>query len=236
MSDSGLVKRQAFRISGQLRPSHVVPQATAAAPAVAMVVTPAHKPGAGQTLREPTPPATSAITPAEIERLKEAARTEGLALGRKQGQQEVEAAARDKLAALTAMITEVSCAWEVERERMHALLAEFAFVCTNRLLGDCLRDPDMAASAVRSALAACDGWQQLTLEVHAGDLDLIQGVIQQDAMLNQKATRVVASNAVPVGGCRIISSEGTLDARLDVQLAALRKQLDAQRAARGGSP
>lgn len=225
MSDDGLIKRQAFRISGQLRPSHVVPVATAAATAV--------KSSAAPALRDPPAPV---ITPAEIKQLKEAARAEGLALGRQQGLQEVEAAARDKLAALEAMVTEVSTAWEAERERMHELLTEFAFVCTNRLLGDCLHDPDMAASAVRAALAACDGWQQLTLEVHAGDLDLIQGVVDQDPVLSQKGLRVVASNAVQVGGCRISSNEGALDARLDTQLAALRGQLDAQRAERRSQP
>jgi flagellar biosynthesis/type III secretory pathway protein FliH len=231
MSDDGLIKRQAFRISGQLRPSHVVPRAPAAPPATVPAAIPMATSYAAPALREPPAPAVPAITPAEIEQLKQAARAEGLALGRQQGQQEVEAAARDRLAALEAMVTKVSTAWEAERERMHELLTEFAFVCTNRLLGDCLRDPGMAASAVRAALAACDGWQQLTLEVHAGDLALIQGVVHQDPVLSQKALRVVASSAVQVGGCRVTSDEGSLDARLEVQLSELRKQLDALRAA-----
>lgn len=225
MNDPGLIKRQAFRISGQLRPSHVAP--AAAAPAV--IAPPSS--ATPRVIREPVAPAAvPALTPAEIEQLKEEARAKGLALGREQGRQEAEKAARDKLAALEAMIAKVSNAWEAERDRMQALLADFAFVCTNRLLGDCLRDPDMAASAVRSALAACDGWQELTLEVHAGDLDLIQGLVNQDPALSQKALRVVASNSVQVGGCRINSNEGSLDARLEVQLAALRKHLDVLRA------
>ena len=190
MSDDGLIKRQAFRISGQLRPSHVVPVAAAVTP-VTMPPTaiPMATPYAAPALREPPAPAVPAITPAEIEQLKQAARADGLALGRQQGQQEVEAAARDRLAALEAMVAKVSTAWEAERERMHELLTEFAFVCTTRLLGDCLRDPGMAASAVRSALAACDGWQQLTLEVHAGDLALIQGVVRQDREGGQEEAR-----------------------------------------------
>lgn len=229
MSDDGLIKRQAFRVSGQLRPSHVMPRVPAVPPVAVPAPIPAAMPFVAPTLREPSTPAVPAITQAEIDQLKQAARAEGLALGRRQGQQEVEAAARDKLAALSDLITQLSSAWEEERDRMHQVLAEFAFVCTNRLLGDCLRDPHMAASAVRAALAACDGWQQLTLEVHAGDLNLIQGVIRQDPGLSQKALRVVASSAVQVGGCRITSNEGSLDARLDVQLAGLRKQLDAHR-------
>lgn len=232
MSDDGLIKRQAFRISGQLRPSHVVSRAPAVAPATVPTAVPLTTTYAAPVLREPAAPVVPAINPAEIEQLKQAARAEGLAQGRRQGQQDVEAAARDKLSALEAMVTEVSSAWEAERDRMQGLLADFAFVCTNRLLGDCLKDPEMAVSAVRSALAACDSWQQLTLEVHAGDLDLIQGVVREDPELSQKALRVVASNVVQVGGCRITSSEGTLDARLEVQLAALRKQLDALRAER----
>lgn len=227
MSDTGLTKRQAFRISGQLRPSHVAPAVPVPVPDVAAP----SKPAAFLAQREPQAPAVPAITPAEIEQLKEEARTKGLALGREQGKREVEEEARKRLAALGALVGEVSDAWEAERERMQELLADFAFVCVNRLLGDCLLDPGMAASAVRSALAACDGWQELTLEVHADDVDLMQGLVRQDPALNHKAIRVLASNSVQVGGCRITSNEGSLDARLEVQLASLRKHLDAQRAA-----
>jgi flagellar assembly protein FliH len=233
MSHNGLIKRQAFRLSEQLRPSHAAPPKPAA-PAVAI---PAEYPSfVAPVPKDPILPPEPAISPKEIERIKEEARTEGLALGRKQGQQEVEKAARAELAALAAMVAKVSSAWEAERDRMQEALADFAFVCANRLLGDALRDPGMAAAAVRSALAACEGWQQMTLEVHASDLALIRGVVDQDPALSQKVLRVFASEAVQVGGCRIGSNEGSLDARFEVQMAQLSKQLDAHRAAWKAQP
>ena len=219
MTYTGLVKRQALSVSGQHRPSHVSRHA----------VDSAHPAKQQMQAQGPTTPTVPAITTEEVDRLKEAARLEGLALGRKQGQEEVEKAAREKLAALDSMITSVGDAWNKERDHLHSLLADFAFVATNRMLGDCLRDPHVALAAVRSALAACEAWQELTVEVHAKDVDMIAGALKLDSSLADKSLRVVASSAVQLGGCRITSPEGSLDARLETQLAQLRACLDAER-------
>ena len=111
---------------------------------------------------------------------------------------------------------------------MQDALADFAFVSTNRLLGDCLRDPSMAMEAVRSALGACGAWQSLTLELHPHDAQRLGHTLEAQAAVKEKSLRVVASTEVRVGGCRIASTAGVLDARLEFQLAQLRARLDAE--------
>lgn len=219
MTYTGLVKRQALSVSGQRRPSHTQRHAVEGAH-------PAKPQMQAHGLTTPTVPA---ITTEEVDRLKEVARLEGLALGRKQGQEQVEKAAREKLAALDSMLTSVGDAWNDERDRLHSLLADFAFVATNRMLGGCVRDPHVAVAAVRSALAACDAWQELTVEVHANDVDMIASALKLDSSLAEKSLRIVGSSAVRLGGCRITSTEGSLDARLETQLAQLRACLDTER-------
>jgi flagellar biosynthesis/type III secretory pathway protein FliH len=159
-----------------------------------------------------------------------------LALGRQQARQEAHAAIRDQMATLQALIESVNQAWVEERARMHEALADFAFVATNRLLGDSLRDPSIALEAVRSALNACGAWQTLTLELHPHDAQRLGAALQADAALKERSLRVVASAEVRVGGCRITSGEGTLDARLEFQLAQLRARLDAHADFQDGSP
>ena len=218
MSATGLVKRHVLRASAQQRPSLA---ALPLLPVMPAPVSPPHQPVQAEA-SEPR------LTPAQLHELKEAARTEGLALGRQQARQEAQAAIRDQLAALQSLIDSVSQAWLEERARMQDALADFAFVATNRLLGDCLRDPSMALEAVRSALGACGAWQTLTLELHPHDAQRLGDALQAEAALQEKSLRVVASTEVRVGGCRITGSEGTLDARLEFQLAQLRARLDAE--------
>jgi flagellar biosynthesis/type III secretory pathway protein FliH len=218
MSSSGLVKRRTLLVSGEARPS------VAIAPAVST-------PTASSAVAAKSVSETPVVSQAEIDQIKAAARAEGLAAGHRQGQQEVEKAAREKLAAVDALLKSVTDAWHDERERMHAALADFAFIAANRMLGDALSDPHSAVAAVRSALGACNAWQDLTIEVNSRDLDLLRQALDNDVSLAEKNVRVVASSAVRVGGCRVSSSEGTLDARLEVQLAELRARLDAEQAA-----
>lgn len=218
MSATGLVKRHVLRASAQQRPSRVA----LPLPAVpTTLVSSASRPVQAQAT-EPM------LTPAQLHELKETARAEGLALGRQQARQEAQAVIRDQLAALESLIESVSQAWLEERTRMQDALADFAFVSTNRLLGDCLRDPSMAAEAVRSALRACGAWQSLTLELHPHDAQRLGSTLEAEAASKEKSLRVVASTEVRVGGCRITSSVGALDARLEFQLAQLRARLDAE--------
>lgn len=218
---TGLLKRQGMRLNAQSRPSHVLQQAPSAPPVQVMPVAPPAVLAA--------PVSAPPVSAAEIDRLQELARAEGLALGRTQGQQEADQAYRDQLAVLEALIKSVHAAWLEERDRMVAGLADFAFVATNRLLGDCLQDPTVALAAVQSVLNECDGWRDLTLEVNPLDAAYFSSALANDAALAEKGLKVLACAAVAVGGCRVISGQGSLDARLEFQLAELRTRLDAQR-------
>jgi flagellar biosynthesis/type III secretory pathway protein FliH len=227
MERNGFVKQQLLRVSEVHRPSH----APARPPAVvASRLSPQTPVVEAQGERKVLPPAAEVPDAAAIERIKEMARLEGLAQGRKQAQQEAAEAVRDKLASLQAVMLSVEAAWQTERVRIEALLGDFAFVAVNRLLGDCLREPGAAVAAVRATLADCDITQVLTVEVHPRDVGPVTAALSGNDDASAASTvRIVASEAVDVGGCRICTQGGSLDARLEVQLAQLRERLDAER-------
>jgi flagellar biosynthesis/type III secretory pathway protein FliH len=226
MERNGLVKQQLLRISEVHRPSHAPARPPAA---VATRLSP-RTPVVEAKTECKEPPAAEVPDAAAIERIKEMARLEGLAQGRKQGQQEAAEAVRDKLASLQAVLLSVEAAWQTERVRIETLLGDFAFVAVNRLLGDCLREPEAAVAAVRATLADCDITQVLTVEVHPRDVGPVTTALRgNDDASAASMVRIVASEAVDVGGCRICTQGGALDARLEVQLAQLRERLDAER-------
>ena len=217
MTNAGLLKRQGLRVGGEPRPSHVPetsPGGRSTPPASTQVAS------TGQV------PAAAAISQADIDESKAAARLEGLALGRKQGLEEQAALIRAKLAEMDAVLKSVAGAWNDERAAMQTALADFAFVATNRMLGDCLRDPAVAMAAVRASLAACHAWQELTLEVHPRDAELVRDALERDPSQGARSMSIVGSESIGVGGCRIVSTQGSLDARLEVQLEQLRARLD----------
>jgi flagellar biosynthesis/type III secretory pathway protein FliH len=171
------------------------------------------------------------VDAAELEQIKEKARQEGLALGRQQAKAELEKALRDNHTVVEGLVKSVSAAIEAHWARMDKLLPDFAFIAVNRVLGDALQSPEAVLASVRAALHACDPWEDVTLEVHPRDLELVSSALGAEALQAQKTLRFTASNAVKVGGCRVVSEEGVLDARLEVQLKQLRDSLDAARAA-----
>jgi flagellar assembly protein FliH len=232
VSGSGLLKRDGLRAGGPQRPSHTPSKVLGASP----------KPGVSRP-ESPLAPAahTSSIsppaidrgpTPAQIEAIKEAARQEGLALGRRQARDEADKAIGDKIASLDAVVKSVSKAWLEERDRMLAVLADFAFVATCRMLGERAADPQIAIDSVQSTLDACEGWKDITIEVNPSDAELLRRALARDESPGSRTMRVEASPDVRLGGCRITSSEGSLDARLEVQISQLRERLDAERVRR----
>lgn len=224
MSDSKVLKKGQHVAATQRRPIPAEPARLRRAPSV------------------PVPVPLPAAVEQELARLRDAARHEGLAQGLAQGREQAQQQARqqaaraleDKLVRVGQLLQTVAAAWEVERQQMHAAVADLVFVAVNRLLADSLGDPAVAVAAVRAALADCGIWQAVTVEVHPQDLAILrQALAGADGLESSRSLQIIGSPDVQLGGCRVRSTgEGLLDARLETQLAQLRLRLDQWRHAR----
>lgn len=175
---------------------------------------------------------------------------EGIALGREAAVEEARQQAEAARQALDARTRQLD-AWlaafpaQLQRELAARLAASeddmialsHALVC--RLLGEHALQADRVAALVRQAVAQCcdigaggsaDGL--LAVRVHAADLE----AVESDADLSQwlarqgaRGVRWVADARVSLGGCIVESTQGSLDARLETQLASLRLALLAVR-------
>ncbi|WP_373851511.1 FliH/SctL family protein, partial [Delftia acidovorans] len=106
----------------------------------------------------------------------------------------------------------------------------FEAVC--RITGEQAVSRDGARAMLQRTVQAWHGRRPLSVHVHPDDLDALQSDAQLRQMLSasgftaeRQTLRWVADPEVQLGGCLLRSEEGALDARLEVQLQALRASL-----------
>jgi flagellar assembly protein FliH len=175
-------------------------------------------------------------------------REEGLARGRDEALREAEQeadAAEERVSErlgrldllLAALPAELSRRLESASEDVVALCHDV--VC--RILGEQLVTREGVAAMVRTALTDARGGAGAhgrgpagtTVHVHPGDLDALRAEwARSGPEPTDRAVRWVADESVEMGGCVISSSDGSLDARLEVQLETLRSVLSRARAER----
>jgi flagellar assembly protein FliH len=164
---------------------------------------------------------------------------EGRAAGREQVERDVQEAREgmaDRLARLDRLLgalpAELSRRLATAEEEMIALSHEV--VC--RLLGDQAATREGVARLVTQAVRQAgeggllDGSERsaLAVHLHPADLDAVRadaGLVAWLERSRQGQVRWVSDDRVALGGCLVRSGEGTLDARLETQLAALHRIL-----------
>lgn len=219
-----LLKGIALQSSRQHRPSMTSAPMTAAGatPARDVLQTLATVPAAGPALRT----AASAIDRAELRRVQEAARQEGLAIGLKQAKAEADKLQREHAERLRQLMDSLAKYAEEHRARIESRLADFAFATVTRMLGEAALAPEARIACVRAALKACEPWHEVTIELNAADVALVAQALAEGGA-GSAMPKIVASPAVRAGGCRVIQGDDTLDARFETQLELLHAALAA---------
>lgn len=159
-----------------------------------------------------------------------AARDEGLAQGAAQALAEARAQAAAELAHAMDAVRAAGAALDAERAALATgqedMLVEIAFAAVCRVLGEQGATRSGIAGHVRSLLAQQAGGP-VAVHLHPDDAELLA----QHGGLGAQV-QLCADPAVELGGCLLVSERGTLDARFEVQVAALRNALLEARARR----
>lgn len=137
--------------------------------------------------------------------------------------QEFKAEATARLAQLERVVAgfEVASTRRVEELEADAIALAYGAVC--KLLGEQAGDAATIAAIVRQGMAQLRGSSLLTVRMNDSDLRALLGD-EQGRRLQASAPQVkwIADAAVTAGGCLIDTTAGSLDARLETQLSALR--------------
>lgn len=207
----------------------MVPASAPVAPPVAAAPAPA--PVVQAMVAEPAGPSAAELEAQASERerlrLEKVAVKEAEALanaerrGYQQGQEKAAAQAKAELAALSALMVNLTKARDALLAEQEDMLVDIAYTAACRIVGEHgLTRVGMTAMVNRLAQAAGDA-DQIRVRMHPQDVDLLQ------AHEGQLDTRLLLQGdaAVEFGGCIVETARGTLDSRLDTQLARLREVL-----------
>jgi flagellar assembly protein FliH len=158
---------------------------------------------------------------AQAEAIRLAARADGYAVGRTEG----EADARTAMEPYVALLQAASEEGNVLRAALIATAEQqtvaLAIGVARRIVGAAVEaQAGLAAELVRGALRSA-GAKVLRIQAHEDDIASIQATLLDVG----RAIPVQASGAIAVGGCVIDVENGRVDLRLDVQLDSIERAL-----------
>lgn len=171
----------------------------------------------------------------ERQRLADVAAREAEALanaerrGYLRGQEKAAAEAKEELAALAALVANLTQARHTLLAEQEDMLVDIAYTAACRIIGEHGITRAGITAMVNRLVQAAGGADQIRVRMHPQDIAVLQAHADKlDARL-----LLQGDTAVECGGCIVDTARGTLDARLDTQLARLREVLREVRQARG---
>lgn len=174
--------------------------------------------------------AVASLLSDELTALRDAAREEGYSRGHAEAMEEAREKVGGALEALNELHVQAEAAFVRELGLMQEACAEVVAAAFFKLAGSALVTPEAVTGVVAEVLKRVREERELSIHVNPRDLPLLKtaeaGIA---ASLPGRQFTLVADGRVETGGCIVESTLGSLDGRLEVQLAGL---LDTLRAAR----
>ena len=173
-----------------------------------------------------------ALARAEASRIKTQAAEEG----KQAALQAVEANLRARIdqqltsvmAAMQQAIEGIAQSRQVWQKRWEEHGVRVAVAIASRVIHRQVRDsPEMALDQVREALSLSAGSQRLIVRLNPDDHAALRDQVERiTSQLSQVATtEIVADPSVSAGGCLVETESGSVDARIETQLARITEEL-----------
>jgi len=169
----------------------------------------------------------------DLTALQEAARAEGLEAGKTYAIRELTERANSSLTALERIAEAAEMAFDLEARQLAQECTEIVAEAFLKLAGSALVTQEAILGSVLSVLRRMKDEREVTIRVCPSDLTLLQThEAALSEVLGSRRWTLTADSRVGVGGCLVESSLGTLDGRLEVQLAKFCETLRAAKVAR----
>lgn len=158
----------------------------------------------------------------DIENEYDRARDEGFAAGQKQGGERALADWREKLDRLSSIIDAASTSREQIAKANEDVIAEVVFAATLRIVGQQAARVESVRRVLTEVVADVGAASVVRLRVAKRDHALVESLLVEMSGGDARC-QVIADDNVSLGGCIIEQERGSLDARLETQLEALRR-------------
>jgi len=166
--------------------------------------------------------ALAAMLSDELAVVRDAAHAEGYERGHAEAVKEARDKVRSALAALAEMHAASEAAFEAECAQLHETCADIVAEVFFKLAGEQLATRAGIVGVVTEVLKRVREERELRIHVNSHDLPLLQSAEAGiTASLPGRKFTLLADGRVEAGGCIVESALGSLDGRLEVQLAEL---------------
>jgi flagellar assembly protein FliH len=163
---------------------------------------------------------------AELQALRDEARERGRQEGREAGLAKAAAEHAAQLKALAGLVRGARSRLDEGIGELSEIGAEVVYEAVCKLLGQAFASREGVIAAVREVVRGARERSRLTVRVSPADYATIRAHLDTVLEgLEAGAAEVVADERVELGGCLLETPSGSLDGRLEVQLANLRLAL-----------
>lgn len=210
------------------------------------VVAPKSEHGAKTAPVAPIPPAAPVVdveaqrawqheAERELAEVRQREQQRGHADGHAQGMAEAQAAYRDKLQHLDQLIENVGRSFSAQIEGLEDIAVTIAFESLAKLLGESLVTREGVRAMVSQVLQRTKDQERLIVRLSPGDFYLLLQQSTDAPLLTHAGVELVPDERIEMGGCLVETGTGSLDARLETQIQALRQVLVRARHDRGSA-
>lgn len=168
----------------------------------------------------------------ELEQVYAQARAAGAEQGRLEAIARVKSESAGSLEQLAQLAAAAETAFEREAAQLAGQCADIVVEAITRIAGPALASREAALGIVLALLARVKDEREIVIRAAAADVEFLQS--QKQALTAASGGRnvvIVADQRVSLGGCIVESKLGSLDGRLETQLAELFSSIRSARAA-----
>jgi flagellar assembly protein FliH len=210
------------------------------APQVVVVGAPRKNPAPAVPAAEPPPPAPVQAAPQiDHQALLEAARrdayeagyAEGAAKGLAEGDEKAKRAAAERRAELDRIAASVERAHGEALASIEDVALGVAWEALCKILGDTIATPEGIQALVRQCANQARAEEKISIRLCPADLELLREG-GHEPQNEARQIEFVADPTIEMGGCIVETAAGSIDGKLDTQLARLRDTLLAIRRSR----
>lgn len=159
----------------------------------------------------------------ELQELRERTEDEAYKLGLEKGQREAKEAVAQYIQQLQTLTAELNKAKAAAAQQAEDGIVAVVYEACCKMIGATALTRDGVAAQVNLALSAFNDESGVLVRLHPHDLSVLQAAMPE---INAKGdVRWQEDATITLGGCVVEGASGTLDARLETQLAGLRTTL-----------
>jgi flagellar assembly protein FliH len=175
-----------------------------------------------------------AAVESDLASLKAAARDEGLAAGREEAGNRLDAEYRQKLQSVQEILQTLSAELPKLVLQAEDSIVETVYATVLRIVGDQLIEPKGIIALVKHVSAQLVRPENFIVRLSPDDYELLTAGSGRISLSQDESARlkVVPDERIELGGCILESATGSLDARLEIQLQRLKDVLLDSRARR----